>query len=279
MRLSVAAGALGTTVLFAACSKPDNKPEENAQAPARPAQVVVTATDFEFSAPDTIASGLNIFRLVNHGAEPHHISLFRLDSAHTLQDLQALPEGASPAWLVAVGGPNAATPGDSVRATMDLEPGNYAMLCFIPSSDMKPHFMKGMIRPLTVVPATGPAAAEPDADLTMNLVDYDFEFTPAITAGQHTVRINNNAAQPHEVLIVRLQPGKTGQDFMNWTNTMQGPPPGEPINGIAAMNPGQHAFVTNNFTPGTYALICFVSDAKDGKPHFMHGMMRDVTVS
>ena len=33
------------------------------------------------------------------------------------------------------------------------------------------------------------------------------------------------------------------------------------------------------FEPGSYALICFVPDAKDGKPHAMHGMLKTLTVS
>ena len=27
-----------------------------------------------------------------------------------------------------------------------------------------------------------------------------------------------------------------------------------------------------------YALICFYPDAKDGKPHVMHGMLKEITV-
>ena len=34
------------------------------------------------------------------------------------------------------------------------------------------------------------------------------------------------------------------------------------ISGIA---PGQHAYVTDNFTPGTYGMVCFVPDAKDAR--------------
>jgi hypothetical protein len=29
---------------------------------------------------------------------------------------------------------------------------------------------------------------------------------------------------------------------------------------------------------GNYGLICFVPDAKDGKPHLAHGMMQDFKV-
>jgi len=28
--------------------------------------------------------------------------------------------------------------------------------------------------------------------------------------------------------------------------------------------------------PGRYALICFLPDASDGKPHFEHGMVREI---
>ena len=278
MRPRAAAAAVATAFILIGCSKAD-KADDTAQAPVEPVLVVVTATDFAFTAPDTIASGPTVFRLLNQGAEAHHISMFRLDSAKTMADMQSVPEGSSPGWLVAVGGPNAAMPGDSIRATLNLEPGNYAMLCFIPSADGKPHFMKGMLRPITVVAASGAVAAEPQADVVVNLVDYGFQFTPTLSAGRHTLRINNTAAQPHEMLLVRMQAGKTGQDFLNWTNSMQGPPPGEPLNGISGMDPGQHAFVTVNFTPGIYTLICFVPDSKDGKPHFLHGMLQDITVS
>ena len=119
---------------------------------------------------------------------------------------------------------------------------------------------------------------EPTADATISLVDYDFQIAPAITAGQKTIRIENHAAQDHEVVLVQLAPGKSIQDFVNWTNTMSGPPPGRPMSGIAGMAPGRHAFVSDNFTPGDYGLVCFVPDMKDEKPHFMHGMMKQFTV-
>jgi hypothetical protein len=38
------------------------------------------------------------------------------------------------------------------------------------------------------------------------------------------------------------------------------------------------AFITADFTPGEYALICFLPDAKDGKPHFAHGMIQQIHI-
>ena len=41
---------------------------------------------------------------------------------------------------------------------------------------------------------------------------------------------------------------------------------------------GGAAYVTVDFTPGDYAFVCFLPDAKDGKPHFEHGMVKQVHV-
>lgn len=36
--------------------------------------------------------------------------------------------------------------------------------------------------------------------------------------------------------------------------------------------------VALDLAPGRYAILCFLPDGKDGKPHFVHGMHREVTV-
>ena len=45
------------------------------------------------------------------------------------------------------------------------------------------------------------------------------------------------------------------------------------------MHSGSHAFIELDLKPGSYGLLCFVPDAKDGKPHAAHGMMRVFTVT
>ena len=58
----------------------------------------------------------------------------------------------------------------------------------------------------------------------------------------------------------------------------QGPPPGEPLSGVAGLGVGKTATFPLTLTPGNYALICFIPDAKDGKPHFVHGMIQNFKV-
>jgi len=243
--------------------------------------VTVTARDYAFDAPDTVAAGLTEIRLLNKGTEMHHVWLIRLDSAKTLKDLfDAIgPEGQLPSWARDVGGPNTPGPNGESTAIVRLTAGRYAMLCVIPSRDGKPHVMKGMAKEVTVKPASSnTSAANLQISSTMTLVDYGFQFSQPLQAGKQTIRVRNTAAQGHEVVIVRLAPGRQGADMLAWLEKMEGPPPGTPVGGTTPMAQGEENLITLNFTPGEYALLCFVADAKSGKPHFVHGMIQQITV-
>jgi hypothetical protein len=248
-------------------------------APVTKARVVnVTGEDFRFDAPDVIPAGLTEFRFLNKGPSLHHMAILKLTGDKTIDDLRAAlaNPGPAPAWVKEMGGPNAPDPGREANATMMLEPGNYALICFVDIGG-PPHFAKGMVRPFRVVPAKS-AAAKPRADVTVSLVDYNFKLSAPIRAGTRTLRVHNVARQHHEVELVQLNSGSTLGDFMKWMEKMEGPPPGKALGGVAGMDPGMSQYFTANFTPGNYALICFLPDTKDGKPHFVHGMAQQITV-
>ncbi len=251
-----------------------------AASPSPPREIVVHAGDYSFHAPDTIPAGLSRIQLLNQGHEPHHLQLARLGEGHTLRELaeHAARGDLTPPWATYVGGPNVPPPGAPNEVTVDLAPGNYAMLCFITSKDGVSHLAKGMLRSLTVVPTSGAGAREPtDGRLVLN--DYSFAFTPELRAGRHTIRVENAGAQPHEVFMVRLLPGKTASEALEWAKTRKGPPPFEPAGGTLALSPGAVNFMTTDLVPGEYAaLVCFVPDAHDGKPHLAHGMIRVIRV-
>jgi plastocyanin len=240
--------------------------------------VTITARDYTFDAPDTIAAGVTTIHFVNQGPDLHHAILVRLDNGHTVADFAAAmkgPEGPPPAWATFVGGPNAPAPAGDALVTLDLAPGQYVLMCVIPTKDGTPHVMKGMVRPLTVIgPTVGPTAAHslPKSDVTLTLSDYAFSWSQPLTAGQHVIHVRNVGSQAHEVELVRLAPGRTVHDLIAWVDTRDGPPPAQPLGGVSPMRPGGEAVTTVDLTPGTYGVICFVPDAKDGKPHHAHGM-------
>lgn len=251
-----------------------------AAASAAPSTVTITTTDYSFDAPAELPAGLTTFRLVNRGPSLHHVQLVKLGEGKTLDDFMAALKagGPPPAWASMEGGPNPSELGDTSSTTVTLEQGNYAMLCFIPGPDGIPHVAKGMVRPLTVT-SGGAAGAEPEADVVMKLVDYDFELSKPLPAGRYTIRIENAGPQEHEVAIVRLDSGKEPMDFAAWGEKQVGKAPGTLHGGVSGIMPGGEAFVEVDLAPGEYGLICFVPDSKDGKGHYRHGMAKKVTVS
>ncbi len=241
--------------------------------------VQVVGEDFRFEAPDVIQAGLTEFKFLNKGPALHHMSLVKLNEGKTVDDLRAAlaNPGPPPKWMQEMGGPNAPVPGGEANATINLEPGNYALICFV-DIDGPPHFTKGMVRALKVEPAKAPSAKTVKADTKLDLLDYNFKLSSPITAGTRTIEVHNSGPQVHEIELVQLAPGVTPADFMKWMGKMEGPPPGKALGGIAGMAPGLTEYFSADFAPGNYLLLCFVPDAKDGKPHFAHGMMQEITV-
>jgi hypothetical protein len=244
--------------------------------------VTIIAVDFAFAAPDTVPAGLTTIRMINTGHEPHQAVV--AGAPHkSFADLQAalLREGAFPEWLIFPGGAGVVNSGDSSIVTVNLQPGNYLILCYIASLDGTLHINKGMYRRLVVVPAPAGtrATAEPAADVTVTLSDYAFRLSAPLTAGTHTIRVENTGPQLHELTIERLAPGKTLADWKTWVaGGMRGTPPSQPSGGLTGPDRGKVGWLTITLAPGNYLLNCYVPDVKDAKPHFMHGMVEEIVI-
>jgi hypothetical protein len=248
--------------------------------PTRTNTVEIIAREYGYAGPDTIPAGLTELRLVNAGSELHHMQLVRLDDGRTATQLVTAiaAGGPEPEWAEMVGGPNAISPGSSAASIQELRPGHYAILCFIPSADGVHHFAKGMHRDLWVTGAPV-RMAEPRADLEIRLVDYAFTLSAPMSPGRQTFRVHNAGPQIHEVELLRLLPGKTLADWDRWVGSgMKGTAPAVLVGGIAGLAPGRHAYFTTQIEPGRHVLICYVPDARDGKSHKAHGMVREIDV-
>jgi uncharacterized cupredoxin-like copper-binding protein len=210
------------------------------------------------------------------------VQFIQLGAGKTMDSLVAALQhaGPPPAWLRMVSGPNPPAPNATAELVTDLAPGNYAIVCFVGDDHGVPHFAKGMARTVVVAPRGAVAAAEPAADLEVDLADYSFTLSKEITAGPHTLRIVNAGVQPHELFIAKLDSNATAQQLVQYVlGGMRGRPPALPLGGASGMIPGDHAEMTMQFTPGNYALICFLPDGKDGREHALHGMVKQIHVS
>jgi uncharacterized cupredoxin-like copper-binding protein len=248
-----------------------------------PRFVHVVATDYKLQIPDKIPAGAVTLHLMNEGKQLHHAMLARLDDGKTMADLgKAMnTEGPPPSWMKFVGGPNAIPPGGTATETSVLTPGNYVAFCVIPGPDGKPHAAKGMVQPFEVTAGPEGAAALPAADDTVQLLEYSFKTSHPIPAGKRTILVENGGKQGHELVLLKLAPGKSAKDFAVWATTggMKGPPPAMPMGGVGTLSQNGSATFTADMSPGEYAFICFIPDAKDGKMHVEHGMVTQFTVS
>ena len=258
---------------------------------ARP-KITITAHDFSFDLPAQIPSGYVDVTLANKGREQHQVELVKLGSMTMAQFKKAADTtdiGAVKPGTVFVGGPNGAEPNTSTTATVKLDPGKYAITCFIPAnSDGKPHAAHGMIGEVTVATTAASTDVAPAADATIVLGDFSFTVPPGFT-GKGTLDISNQGNQVHEMILLKLAPGKTLADAKKYllvppgTPPPAGPPPFAPIpgiGGITGLSSQQHAWLDLNLTAGNYVLICFFPDTtKGGLPHALEGMVKEFTIS
>lgn len=282
--------ALLAGLLTSCTSKNENQNNSaTAEGSESPQLVTITTADFTFlDVPDSVSAGLTTFRIKNEGMYPHNAGLVHIFDGHTYEELlQYMDEnmGGYPDWATLWGGPSAPISGEGSEATLDLIPGNYAIICGVPAPAAEPHYMKGMTRPLTVTDPGNDNSEAPKADITMNMDDYSFGSIEQLTAGRKTIKVENGASQPHEFILARLEEGKTLDDMMNWLGEVMtgkaGPLPTAPgifLNGVSPMEKGVTNYITVDFEPGEYALICPYPDAQSGNPHFMHGMMQQFSI-
>jgi hypothetical protein len=129
----------------------------------------------------------------------------------------------------------------------------------------------------------GGSNPRPTAAPQQNQIDVkmqEFAFVPSGTAhtGALTLNYTNTGKQAHMAVIGRLDQGKTLQDVLQELkkNNQGGPPPwfhdapaDDPL-----VTPGQSSGVTIHASqPGTYVMLCFVTDPKSHKPHALLGMV------
>jgi len=267
--------------------------------------VEVIARDYAFEAPDEIPSGWTTFRLRNEGKEVHFLLLQRLPEGKTLEEYKAevampfdsvwheLQRGLGkadagamlgqllPEWfgsVIQLGGPGFVSAGGVAQASVNLEPGDYVMECYVKNSDGIFHGMLGMVRALTV---TGEAsgASEPQADVEITLSNYEMAVEGAATAGEQTVAVHFKEHPEfglgNDVHLVRLDEGTDMEEVVSWMDWMNvdgltAPAPAGFVGGAHEMPVGHTGYFTVDLTPGRYAWIAESTAAL--------GMVREFTV-
>jgi plastocyanin len=148
----LAATALLGAGSLAACGDDDEESgseETSAEAPAEDATSVdLTATEYEFDLSATPTAETEEVTFDNQGKEFHVMIFARINEGFTLDEAVKLEGEKGSATIVAEA---EAAPGESktVKVKDPAEPGDYAMLCPIPSPD-GPHYELGQLEEFSI---------------------------------------------------------------------------------------------------------------------------------
>ena len=116
------------------------------------ADVVMKLTDYDFELSKPIPAGRHTIRVENAGPQEHEVVIVKLDSGKEAVDFALWGEkmvGKPPGTLH--GGVSGIMPGDAAFVEVDLAPGEYGLICFVPDSkDGKGHYHHGMAKKVTV---------------------------------------------------------------------------------------------------------------------------------
>ncbi|RAG82210.1 hypothetical protein DN069_28775 [Streptacidiphilus pinicola] len=91
-----------------------------------------------------------------------------------------------------------------------------------------------------------------------------------------TFLVRNQADEIHELTFERVNPGVTNRDLtLFFADKLKTNPFAETAaRGLAAQSPGRFQLLSFHARAGSYALLCFIPDAKSGTPHALLGMHR-----
>lgn len=117
-------------------------------------EVSLVMNEWGFTIEGPLNAGRRTLRVENKGQFEHHVSIVRLLPGRTLEQAVRWAERpVGPAPFEAVGGTTNVERGRAVNVTVDLMPGDYALLCttYNPLSKQL-HSQHGMVKQIRVVP-------------------------------------------------------------------------------------------------------------------------------
>ncbi|MBI3790091.1 MAG: hypothetical protein HY275_04345 [Gemmatimonadetes bacterium] len=273
---------LATAVALAAATAAAQAPKASPR-PAAPGTVItIVAYNHFYEAPNPITAGLVTFRFVNRGPDLHQMWIVKIDEGYAFSDfMNAIRPGRPmPNWLRGLGGPESPESGDEVSVTMQLEPGRYALACFIPTAEGGSHLSKGMFLPLTVLPAKGKPAPAPKDDGSIMIRDNGVEVNGAVSAGKHLMRVESTGSMARGARIARILDGKSWDDVMSWVSNGGGSAnaPVKLLGGVTPLASGAVNWVALTLAKGDYAVLPMSFAIGSGNPEYVPALAKKFSV-
>ena len=126
------------------------------------------------------------------------------------------------------------------------------------------------------------ATPEESGPPTIVADEFSYQVPETLPAGETAFKFQNVGKQKHMAIFVELLKGKTLDDVNKYLAAHG--PGGRPPSWVRLVRkaqgfakPGATTKFSGEFTPGTYAMLCFIRDPESKKPHALLGMTAAVT--
>lgn len=300
---------LALIILSAACKSKEKQNESAEQTPEelvdplKEGQVEIITKSMEFFSADTLYSGWNTLYYDNQSQEVHFVLMDLYPLGKSVEDTkkEVLPPfdegmklimegdmdnaitafGKLPEWFQQIkymGGTGLISPKNTAKSTVYLEPGAYAMECYVKMFNGEWHTSHGMIKQIIVLEETtdmDPPTASISVDIssTEGIVVND-----SITSGKQIFQTNFIDQKiyehfvGHDVNLVRYENGVDMDSLIQWMSWMNpkglitpSPEGFTFLGGMNNLSGGEKGFFEAVLTPGNYVLISEVPAADEKK--------------
>jgi hypothetical protein len=125
--------------------------------------------------------------------------------------------------------------------------------------------------------AAAVAAGAPVPEVVIVAKEYSFAGPESIPGGWTKVTLDNQGAKAHDLILFKLDQGKTMDDVMAALDSQE-PPDWITLFGQSSAPAGQRRMFIANLAPGSYAMISFGNE-ENGPPDVAQGMVKGITVT
>jgi hypothetical protein len=222
--------------------------------------LAIDATEYAFKTLGSIPGGVTTVQLRNLGKEKHEAQFVKLNPGVTLDQVIAAlqQEGPPPDIFTFEGGPAEVIPNKTAEVMLNLQQGNYVLLCFVSSPDGQPHAAKGMVLPITVNAPSGTASALPAGKGTIALGTANgFDLPATLPSGKNIYQITNKSTNPRAFFYGTIPADKTIDDVNASLNDPNANEPDwfTPLGGMDGLKANGTGAVTLDLAPGKYVAV------------------------
>jgi len=261
----------------------------------------IVTNNMDFQMQDSIKAGWNTFTYYNKSQETHFFLIDKYPEGKTIEHMEkevgpVFEKGMSlinkgkqqegfdafgelPKWfydVVFVGGSGLLSPNEVSKTTLQLEPGNYIVECYVKMSNGTFHSNMGMVKPLVVM-SEFTDHEPPIQNASINLSSANGMVLQGTVASGKQVFLVEFEDQKvyenfvgHDVNLVKVSEGADIDQLVAWMNwadpkgLITPAPEGFTfIGGVNDLPAGSKGFFEVNLTPGDYVLISEVPLANE----------------